>query len=51
MFRDSVVANKMQLKQDKIVYVVMYGIAPYFKAKLVDRVNQRDFLWLGSMSR
>ncbi|XP_021701533.1 uncharacterized protein LOC110676754 [Aedes aegypti] len=47
MFRDSEVASKLQLKKDKIAYVVMYGIAPYFKAELVDRVNQCDFFVAG----
>ncbi|XP_062541413.1 uncharacterized protein LOC134209440 [Armigeres subalbatus] len=47
MFNDSEIASKLQLKKDKIAYMIMYGIAPYFKVELVDQINECDFFVAG----
>lgn len=47
MFHDCAVASKLQLKKDKIAYVLMYGIAPYFKTELTNRINRGDFYVAG----
>lgn len=42
MFKDSAVAKKMQLKQDKIGYVVLFGIAPHFHQQLLGFADESN---------
>lgn len=39
MFPDSDIARGMQLKKSKVSYVIVYGIAPYFKQQLVQEIQ------------
>ena len=47
MFPDSNISNRYQIGADKIKYLVNWGLAPYFKDKLVEYVNKSNFLSFG----
>ncbi|XP_063221071.1 uncharacterized protein LOC134530286 [Bacillus rossius redtenbacheri] len=47
MFPDDYIANSMQLQKDKISYVIVYGLSPYFHSELKTRINSCDFFSLG----
>lgn len=47
MFKDSAVAKKMQLKRDKIGYVLLFGIAPYFYQQLLGLLMKATYIVLG----
>lgn len=47
MFKDSKVAEKMQLKKDKIAYVLMFGVAPYYRQELAVELNMAQFYVVG----
>nr|CAD7426049.1 unnamed protein product [Timema monikensis] len=47
MFRDSSTATDMRLGKDKISYSIVYGLAPYFKNKLVSAVKKCEFFVVG----
>lgn len=47
MFPDSNIAKRIQLKKDKISYVIMFGIAPFYKAELIDELNSTSFMVVG----
>ncbi len=43
MFPDSGIASKMTLGPSKLAYFVYYGLAPYFKSKLLAKVKNAEF--------
>ena len=47
MFPDSNISKRYQMGADKIRYLVRWGLAPYFKDKLVIDVNRSKFLSVG----
>ena len=47
MFPDNNNSNHYQMGADKIRYLVNWGLAPYFKDKLVEDVNRSKFLSIG----
>lgn len=47
MFQDSEIVKKMQLKKDKIGYVILFGIAPFFNKILIDNLNNVPFIVVG----
>lgn len=47
MFWDSEIAKKMQLKKDKIGYVIMFGIAPFFNKALINNLKDVSFIVVG----
>ena len=42
MFPDSKIAGIMELDEDKLKYVVNYGIAPYFQQLLREQVSSSE---------
>ena len=40
MFLDSSIASNFAISEDKIRYMVNYGIAPYFKGLLIDEIKK-----------
>ena len=40
MFPDSSIASNFAISEDKIRYMVNYGIAPYFKSLLIDEIKK-----------
>lgn len=47
MFKDSSVAEKMKLKKDKIAYVLLYGVAPYYRQELTEELKAVSFYVVG----
>lgn len=47
MFHDSKIIKKMQLKKDKIGYIIQFGIAPFFNKILIDNLNHVPFIVIG----
>lgn len=47
MIRDSEIVKKMQLKKDKIGYVIMFGIAPFFNKALINYLKDVSFIVVG----
>lgn len=47
IFSDSETAQKMQLQRDKLGYLLVYGITPFFKAELSEKLNECDFFVVG----
>jgi hypothetical protein len=42
MFPDSNIANEFAMKKDKVSYVITYGLAPYFRGLLIQKLNNLD---------
>lgn len=47
MFPDSEIAKKLQLQRDKVGYLIVYGIAPFFKQELLKKLNESEFFVIG----
>lgn len=47
IFTDSEIAKKMQLQRTKMGYVIVFGIAPYFKKQLMEDSKKSDFFTIG----
>lgn len=47
MFSDSEIATKIQLQKDKMGYVIVHGIAPYFKTILFHEIELADVITVG----
>ena len=47
MFPDSNIAKNYQMGANKLQYMVNWGIAPYFKDRLVENVNKSKYLSIG----
>lgn len=47
MFSDSQIAIKMELQRSKIAYSILYGIAPYYKNRLMESIASCDHFVIG----
>ncbi|KAE8749481.1 hypothetical protein FOCC_FOCC003747 [Frankliniella occidentalis] len=47
MFSDSEIAKKMQLQKDKVGYLVVYGLAPFFRKQLLETYSVCDHITVG----
>lgn len=47
MFTDSEIAKNMKLQKDKLSYMIVYGLAPYFAGVLDALISSSDFIVLG----
>lgn len=47
LFPDSEIATNMRLQKDKISYISVYGLHPYFFDQLVFELNQQEWIVLG----
>lgn len=47
MFPDSEIAKKVKLQKDKVGYTLVYGISPYFKKELCDKLSKCDYVVVG----
>lgn len=47
MFSDSQIAAKIQLGRDKISYMIMFGIAPYYRSELEETLQKTSFVVIG----
>lgn len=47
MFHDSQIAEKVQLGRDKLSYMMMFGIAPYYKSELDETLRNANCIVVG----
>lgn len=47
MFPDSSIAGEIKLSKTKASYSIVYGLAPYFKNKLINDIKKCDFFVVG----
>ncbi|CAH0549771.1 unnamed protein product [Brassicogethes aeneus] len=47
IFPDSKIAENLRLKKDKICYGITYGLGPYFRSELIEKIKNCDLYVVG----